>query len=1802
MILIILFVLLCIICRVNCDLDNYGNEEISLLILAAADNNGEIAAYKNNNKWYYKTVYNGKKNNRKCYESIVDIIPELRRLYDKECRKAGIAIHSPRQRIFGTVEDYFRDELYPAALRTYNKYFSGVSNTNDVERRIKNIKNGIIEEAGIDIIPKCGILVNGRDNNDAGIYSRNTIVENRIYHINKGYKKDGDKNLHINRATSYPNGGYNDKITNLISNFSRINTNPARSEIDKVSNLSKILGLIKLYPVSLRNEQSYGITAGPGHSHELGDAINLANKVEIYENNNNNNNNNNNGLNCRVIETKNSKRGLKTGFSCNKIRVRMSYNIKDKKKINLLNIDNIDDYFNNIENNENFNDFWNKFSNTYKDNAHLFTTEERDKIIQNMNDIVNDYKDKISDSNKSDIKINEDDISNLENILYDISNYNMVRFDEDNDINVADYNNDSKSKYFKEKLLKGLKKVLKLLKKSVRIKFNKEKSSLKIDPKTIEKLSGELKNLEETSNQVLKDIAEDFDELQFITDYELYSNGEPSEDINNKISEEENNLEVIPSENNLIIDENFGNNIIDKIKSDSVSDEVKEGIIKGFEDDIKDKSDEVLVKETSDNINEIKNFVKTKEEEINKYDSLKNHKFKTIKFLKLIKYLNSLIEKFNVKDFSSQNNKNKVEKVKLNDELMNHIKTDSDKKLAIALKDINNNPLKNTNYDELSNKMAFVVLAAGDENGRLVKEIDKNGNLVPISVTVSYNGEEKQLSIKDIIPSLRNLEGEELDDKFKQFNNYYDENSDQVIFSKDPIEIIKDNNVMTFLLNPYNVLEDGNYKGFDLSPEDVYITMNTNNNLENANNFDELPEDIKARWNSDIPEEEKADESLYKALAVHCIRNTRCNNYFKENNLIPFNIVSYNSKDESKGIDLMNHSLIINDDDNKEICNAFTLVENLEGYELDKVNGNGDLFTYEELNILNNNSDNHEMNKIKINDNEYVEKFSIGFLAECGFDLEKTDGTTLKPEDYALENEEFNDVSDNEIIERKYLVKNNGKYNMNVVRSDVFDDDVTKVKLDNNNNINDISLKDFGITDNELTTLTIYGSSILGKELYNEKEGMIHYTDDNEYHSRYNNVRESLNLQNGIKDIKNERSRCTESKSCLTKTYITGSIDVEKKLIKNIKVKDEETSISSPGELCDGAETLLNVIETLLNSFENSGAITKEDSEKFITDMNEVINGLNYRYMNSNYKSHESIKDLDMNKLNNINKLYNQMLKQHVEKHGEIVDSKADTESKFVTDKLDEILKNITQLFNDDDQDLSNINIVYNMDLKYITNKLKELNVSGSEETRQEYKEKLLDIYDKVSEVEEVFDRNNNGGEGFLNNSQTIYSVKEALNTLLKSNYPIDEDVNERLNRYKDTINGFKKSEVKSSNVLTMDHIVGKVGNVYEFIMTDSKSTMYVKKYFDALKDNMFEINGNEVEEELMMEKIRDINRIINEKIEKFKKLDESKGHFEEGAHLIELISGYNELISTKLILSEEKALGRLMYMSTSKYNKVVEGVMRNNPEDFRVDVNRPIQEHIRTNNKDAQSYTFNKNTVYKISQHDFENMFNEKVNSRSEASRKIIEKATPSQLSDLNTGYRMDYKLMDYTLPSYRDADKIKEINEVSKSNKMLSDIKNNDIKYLETHEQREDRYVNNIISRGNLKNINIKKLKYSTLFSKSSNLLSKNNPNKEQVSGITKDLGNMCMNKKNEVVKLSGNVPESVFIEIYNDYNNLKSKVSISLKNAPETSISIINNSNLNVKISLVNHNKSFSNKINTKSDVIKNISKAKGIFSRA
>ncbi|KAG4094820.1 hypothetical protein H8356DRAFT_1345672 [Neocallimastix lanati (nom. inval.)] len=160
------------------------------------------------------------------------------------------------------------------------------------------------------------------------------------------------------------------------------------------------------------------------------------------------------------------------------------------------------------------------------------------------------------------------------------------------------------------------------------------------------------------------------------------------------------------------------------------------------------------------------------------------------------------------------------------------------------------------------------------------------GNLVPVSVTVLVDGEEKQLNIKDIIPSLKNLEGEELDNKFsqlydiaivkyaEQFRNFYDENNGETYFDKDPMDTVKGNNAMTHILNPYNILED------------------------DVDKFNELPDDIKSYWSSNIPEEFSKDEDLYKAMAIHCIKKILdVIIIFRKTEKLSFNVVSHISQD-----------------------------------------------------------------------------------------------------------------------------------------------------------------------------------------------------------------------------------------------------------------------------------------------------------------------------------------------------------------------------------------------------------------------------------------------------------------------------------------------------------------------------------------------------------------------------------------------------------------------------------------------------------------------------------------------------------------------------------------------------------------------------------------------------------------------------------------------------------------------------------------------------------------------------------------
>jgi len=2037
MLIIILLLLLCIIYRVNCDLDNFGNEEISLLVLAAADNNEDIAA--RNNKYAY--VYNG--NNRK--ETIVDIIPELRRIYDKQCKSN---CNPPRNQIFSAVDDYFKNNLYPAALATYNKYFGNSKNPSDkinkydlfgqltkdtsvmpiniydpnidveilypdndvmyntiasyirertnfnpteftdgkqflnkkiptninidvlnkivelcinnkgtcksyfdgsvsnrgtnkftsevnfiiVKSKINNVERyhfftarnvsnnnsnrkmahqftvkyisktnsyeedtdynrkelfykdikainnnygkeidgeGYIVDEGIDIIPRSGIMVN-YENNDAGVYDNKGNLQNdKIQPIGKGYKIDNN-NIHIYRAT--PNRSNYKNIIYLINNFAKINNRLKSSQIDKVLNLSKMLGIIKLYPVGLISDKSYGITAGSGHIHELKEAIELANNVQIYKNNANNQGNNNNNINlkCRVKESIKSKRkrDLKSECSCHNVRVPMVYNIKDsmtelisiinEKNIDLLNVDNIDDYFNNIENSENFDDFWNNFLDLYKENSLKFTPEERNKIVQNINELINGYKDKISNSKNTDVKVEENNISKLENVIYDITAFNWENFQEFNEIYINDYNKDSKSKYFKEKLLRVLKKALKVLNKSVRIKFNKKDSSLRIDPKSIgdsEKLdesvdnfAGEFQDSKELNEKNLKDIADDFDELQFITDYELYSNGEPSEDselvtrfrneVNNKIGEEENNLEVIPSENNLIIEENSGNDIVDKLKSNEVSDEIKEAILEGFENTINESKDEGLIEETSNSVDEIKEYVLTKESEINQYDTttLEKHKHKVIKFLKLVKNLNSLINKINVKEYFSdgkvRNAKKDIGKIKLSSELTNRInEISSSSEMAVALNEIEAS--RNTDFEKISNLVAFAIFAAGDKDGKLIKEKDSNGNLIPISIPITINGEEKVISIKDVVPDLKNLEGKDLDDKFselydialvkysEQFENYYNEEMDIGYFNRNPEETIKQQNVMTHLLKPYNKLEDGKIQRFNIAPKDVHIHVSSDDYLDKTfksfilgtesdddinsiEKFNDLPENIRMQWNSDaeLPEEYKSREPLYKAMALYCIKSSKCKEYFKDDTT-SFNVITYDSQDNDKTV--VNHSLVINDDTNKATLSAFTLNEIDNEFRLDEMHNNGEEFTYEELYILNKNGDNDNLSKIKVDDNEYTKIPGIGFLAACGYDIEKMDGTVLSPSEYGLNNDQYNDASDNEIIEKKFGVTNNGKFNMNVVKSDVFD---SKVVL--SHDIDESIMKEFGkkilihrhetgtLDDEELQTLSIHSEAMLGRDLCSEEGGLVHYADDKNSQTRFINVKESMNIQNVLKDIDNDRSKClTTNNKCSKKMQISKSFDVEGKLIsalqtlkkydsKNIKVKEDENDISVPKELCENANSLMDVIKISSQSYkeqlQNSETpITESDSETFILGISEALNGLNYRYTNSYYLGHDSIRSLTQDKLNDMAFLFADIVESHDKKFStsnsnkisssvKLIDfeSNTDSQSKFVNDKLHEILDNVSDLFNENNQEISDIHTVDNMDINNkqydddrseeindIVENLKQITADNSDdETKEKLKNNLIEIHNKLSQLERIFDRENTQQENYVNNSEMVYKLNQVIVDQLNALYGNDEEVNKIVEQHKSTINGINKSEVKSSNVLTLDHVVGKVV-VKDYILKNHESKPYVRSYFDNMKNSLLYADSDE-ERERFIKEIQEIKNIIDERIEQFKSYTDSpENHYEEADHLIEVINNYNSLVATELdsnvkeddmgikyidINNDRVLNNRLNYIRVAKFNKAIEAIMEQNPNLFNLK-KQSLKENI--NKKYAESYQFGEYEIFEPRTEDLQEIIKDVVKSKSDAIITITDAATNRyQLIELKQCEEMKYKLIVHESSFYRKAEDVDEINRLTKHNKLFKNLKNNSLKNLETHEETENRFKNDIAASAGLSQ-DIKNEPIEYVINSIDDEKMNNNKIKEKVKRLFQF-------KKNEVTKASGVVSAQAFDLILNHYNSFMGSTEKKLK----------------------------------------------------
>ena len=79
-------------------------------------------------------------------------------------------------------------------------------------------------------------------------------------------------------------------------------------------------------------------------------------------------------------------------------------------------------------------------------------------------------------------------------------------------------------------------------------------------------------------------------------------------------------------------------------------------------------------------------------------------------------------------------------------------------------------------------------------------------------------------------------------------------------------------------------------------------------------------------------------------------------------------------------------------------------------------------------------------------------------------------------------------------------------------------------------------------------------------------------------------------------------------------------------------------------------------------------------------------------------------------------------------------------------------------------------------------------------------------------------------------------------------------------------------------------------------------------------------------------------------------------------------------------------------------------------------------------------------------------------------------------QLLGIKESYNLGYKITENELPNYRDEDMVNSVNELESSRKLFKNIKNNNIKYFETSEQTETRFINNIFADAKIENINKK------------------------------------------------------------------------------------------------------------------------------
>ncbi|ORX84503.1 hypothetical protein BCR32DRAFT_242550 [Anaeromyces robustus] len=693
-------------------------------------------------------------------------------------------------------------------------------------------------------------------------------------------------------------------------------------------------------------------------------------------------------------------------------------------------------------------------------------------------------------------------------------------------------------------------------------------------------------------------------------------------------------------------------------------------------------------------------------------------------------------------------------------------------------------------------ELAALILAAGNEDGTIAREIDPetytynssnnetNYELRPILIDVSNVGNNGNLmDIQHIIPSLRGLEGEELNKKFHElyelatrvFNTFMDPDTEvqdrpanintydglrDLIISKDKNESIGlcNNDVKTRILFVPN--------DSAISMMKIFIYNFENDDIDgiDMNDFDKLPENIKSEWKKEkfsLPSEE-----LSKVIAMKCIKTWACKKIFYIDESSDVDIlkyldeISFNIVETTDSNNHLHYSVMIINNYTGQIFYVFTLTYDGDKYSDDK------RFPpkYSYYDDISYNVGGYHITFDK--ENNSINREGINLIAACGTIFvteENGKQIILKPKDYILKDQngkiKTDDLNGN-LLEANFAnaesLKSFGENEENII-CDRYDISYATIKMISkrfiDKRLNNIYID--GLTDDQLLDLNAIYQLMAIKDVFIDplnygQNGMLHYTKNNklEYISQMSDFEESRYLASYTQsklnlELKSGSTGLTNFATPVTSYDLEGATSTANDIIdkytknyskRNLKKRDKEQALLVLGWI-DKADIFEKIYLEEID-------IKEDDSKEFLASFHEALKELNNRHtydLVDEIKTYNELKkDSGQSSIQNISVLvtyFYKCLRLHINKFGH--ESLLDSNGRYVFRNMPNInieaSKNTNVLFN-----------LYEEALERIVDLIDDIYVSNLEDTSKRYGVDHSLDKSKRNELSETFEINEN--------------------------------------------------------------------------------------------------------------------------------------------------------------------------------------------------------------------------------------------------------------------------------------------------------------------------------------------------------------------------------------------------------------------------------------------------------------------------